>query len=90
MQPSQDKQRPAQRTRPRTSTPGSSRGAPGPVSGGGRASTHIRTGTEADRRLNAVVRLRQRLFKVTSMTVVCRSSRSFASTRLNGGTVVSE
>jgi hypothetical protein len=34
VQPSQDKRRPAQRTRPRTSTPRSSRGAPGPASGG--------------------------------------------------------
>ena len=73
MQPSQNKRRLAQRTRPRTSTSGSSHGAPRPASGGGRASTHILTETEPDRRLDAAVRFAQRLFKVASLTLVCRS-----------------
>ena len=72
MQPSQDKRRPAQRTRPRDSTPGSSRGAPG-LASGGRVSTHIHTEIEGDKRLDAALRLGQRLFKVAAMTVICRS-----------------
>lgn len=49
VQPSQDKRRPAQRTRPRWSMPGLSRRALVLASGGERARTHIRTETEADK-----------------------------------------
>ena len=82
VQPSQDKPRPAQRTRPRDSTPGSRRGAPRTSSGGGRASTHIRTQTEADRHgrsMALVYRTDHTRFPVTQRGVSTNNGKGWGS-----------